>query len=451
MKEREGGVTGFRRSLYGEGLALLGVLGVSGCALLPSHVHDKGQAEAAVQARDTMSEYSKGAPKMYVAMLANVERFKVEEEYLLSELHKNVADSLVTKGPSMTWQELSSRAESNRDNLRKLKASLGSNSEQLYSRDKKIRAELPGLEERVNAAKKAVQSAKDDVTNWNATVAVFREALQSLPLGKDTASAKDTAQVLEDVVKKAGSKNIEYVDADGKTVKEPIKDVLQRRVPDLIKGLREPGGGSKGLLAVIPDAPGIDVVIANLGLELAQSERQRAEIHLAQTTAVKDVLEDALVQIAVADVLLNRGAAWAADKAKSDARSNVFEDIMRSRLQAREKMPRAGTKALDADFQPVLNAIDTASLTLQNVRDLVVAESIVLRVSTTLPVALERLDHVRSITESGVNDRQYESLIRSGLSGLAAYHEGGLTSDDVANVIRFAQAVAVGVVAGRVP
>ena len=43
-----------------------------------------------------------------------------------------------------------------------------------------------------------------------------------------------------------------------------------------------------------------------------------------------------------------------------------------------------------------------------------------------------------------------QALIRSGLDGLAAYHAGGLKPEDIANLIRFAQAVGVAVIAGGV-
>jgi hypothetical protein len=98
---------------------------------------------------------------------------------------------------------------------------------------------------------------------------------------------------------------------------------------------------------------------------------------------------------------------------------------------------------------PIGRRLATANI-LMFVREEAIAESILSRVRTLAPLAIARLNHENSILISNINDQEYQALIQSGVAGLVAYHDGGLTAQDVANVINFAQAVGVGVIAGRV-
>jgi hypothetical protein len=430
-------------------LALVGLLGLAGCSFIPSHIHNEAKASAARQARDAMAEYGKNAPKMYSSMLANVDRFKGEEVYLLAELAANASDSLVTKAPSMTWEELSKEITNKVKELDELKVSLGATAATTTAERASILAKAKSLEERVAAARAALKAAKEDVTSWNASIALIRDAIEQLPASSSSLNGSAALQDVQAAIEAAASRKIEFVDADGNTVTESVSDIVQKRIPGLLESLQEPGVDGS-LLGKLPDAPGLQLVLATLGLELAQVEQRRAEVRLERIAQTVEVLDDAQVQIAVAGKLLRPAQQWVAEIAGTAPRSNAFESISRARLQARAVFPSSTTEPKEAQCQPVLSAINSASLTLVNLRDVVVGESILARVSNATPVALARIEHTRSIVESSINDRQYQALISSGLAGLVAYHEGGLTSEDVANVIRFVQAVAVGVLAGRV-
>lgn len=60
------------------------------------------------------------------------------------------------------------------------------------------------------------------------------------------------------------------------------------------------------------------------------------------------------------------------------------------------------------------------------------------------------LEHEYLIKLSAANAAEHEALIERGLQGIETYHNGGLTSEDVANFIRAAQAIATAVIAGGV-
>jgi hypothetical protein len=218
-----------------------------------------------------------------------------------------------------------------------------------------------------------------------------------------------------------------------------VADVLKGRVPALLQGLRS-SDGQKSLLEALPNAPGLELVIVNLGLELAELEQRRAQAQRADAAALVELLGDVSAQLAVAETLLKPVAGWLAGTnpdrgVRPPDNDNIFTSIEADRVS------KEGT---------LLNRINSTSGYLVSIREVAVAESIVTRVSSTSTVAIARFAHVRSIRESSINDVQYQALIRTGLDGLAAYHAGGLKPEDVANLIRFAQAVGVAVIAGGV-
>jgi hypothetical protein len=149
------------------------------------------------------------------------------------------------------------------------------------------------------------------------------------------------------------------------------------------------------------------------------------------------LLEKTWIQLAVAESLLAE-----------------IEDPNTGFLYTKETQGELLFNAIEQEAQaksatPIGRRLATANI-LMFVREEAIAESILSRVRTLAPLAIARLNHENSILISNINDQEYQALIQSGVAGLVAYHDGGLTAQDVANVINFAQAVGVGVIAGRV-
>src|SRR5438046_259713 len=92
--------------------ALLG-----GCALIPSHIHNEGNAQTAKKAESEMEAFSSNAPAIYGAMSANLELFKAEEDYVTSELGANYQSALATRLPSLTWGKLRQEARAQSTNI----------------------------------------------------------------------------------------------------------------------------------------------------------------------------------------------------------------------------------------------------------------------------------------------------------------------------------------------
>jgi hypothetical protein len=83
-------------------------------------------------------------------------------------------------------------------------------------------------------------------------------------------------------------------------------------------------------------------------------------------------------------------------------------------------------------------------------RRLVIADAMLTRTEHLLNLAATRLDHEDSIVASRAHDEAWRAVMRSGLAGLVAFHNGGFTSEDAANIIRIAQAIALAFIAGGV-
>jgi hypothetical protein len=382
-----------------------------------------------------MAEYAKNAPNMYAAMLANLDKFKIEEEYLLTELAVNFHAALVTKLPTMKWKEFLERIKADKSAVRNFKTQIQMETEAYLKNRGEAETKLKTAEEAVAAAKKAVQSAKEKVTAWNAYVALLQQGFGNLPdniadLKKD-AGLKTLSKAGDEV----GKQEITYRDADGKTIKNTIGAILKDRLPSITLKIEK---DSERGVKLLPDAPGIALVVMNLGLGLAQIEQQKAETRLSQLNARAVLFEDALAAMLLAEKLLDEVEAvvGAFDfKTHPDA----FIDITGYWQEARTKF-----KGNANEFIGRQNRISTTVLSL---REAALAESILARNQSLFKVSLARLDHQDSITDSAIGDATWQVVIKSGLAGLVAYHQSGFTKEDAANIIRIAQSIALSFIA----
>jgi hypothetical protein len=133
------------------------------------------------------------------------------------------------------------------------------------------------------------------------------------------------------------------------------------------------------------------------------------------------------------------------------------QEVVRLAYKARSER-RAVDKALQAgDDTRVISALqnsDRAMLALSSqllmLRKLAVADSISVRCELGLARDSTRLDHEESLLNAQVNDQEWRTVLRSGVAVLNQYEQGGFTREDAANIIRIAQTLALGVIAGKV-
>jgi hypothetical protein len=482
---------------------------VNGCVLpIPSHLHDENRYNAAQKASAAMDGYSKAAPAMYSAMTANVNVYRTQEESLLSQLAAQQSSALISLGPQLTTSNLVDRSDlmmaaanntatfldcrarllqaqiaeqcanskgpscppeppSSQDLKNQCQELLGFldcadpatvNSQECKQLANQVQPKtLVALAQNVNAAQKAVDDDKQTITDWNKSTALFQTLIVSFPSDEKAVSSQISAvhggtpslspaqSVLE--------QKVTYVDADGITGSSTVGDILKSAGTQAFlsefSSTTSTVGNPSALQQIFGQPPGTQLIVANLGLELAEIEQKRATSELAQFTATLQYLVSAEAELQTASKLFADGhepfeilqTEYPTLSVYSALDCQLSDNSSKVCVPSGTPPPAPLTK---------LGKIDGLYSTIVPIREEVVGEVILTRVTTSATLNLARIDHLNSITESQFNDQAYEALIQSGLGGEESYEKGGLTAEDIANIIRFAQAVTVGVIAGQI-
>jgi hypothetical protein len=264
---------------------------------------------------------------------------------------------------------------------------------------------------------------------------------------------------LEKTVQAAGDKQVQYVDANGKAQTRKISDILKDQI-DVT------GSGGQPVLN-LPDTPGATLTILTLGLQLANVQKQAAEAKLSQLARRLQLYERVEAENELAYALLSdtgdscqtqlQALIVPADRSFIIQVSLLADEGHAAELAAAEA---AKSTASDGEQQrqdrliPKLQLSNSRVLALVSdlvkLRKLAIAQAVAMRTSVDLTVNEPRLAHEESILDSQVNDVAWRAVIRSGVVVLDQYEQGGFTSQDAADIVSIAQAIAVGVIAGRV-
>jgi len=474
----------------------------AGCSYVPSHIHDDNKARIAQSAQSTMSDYVKAAPAMYSTMTSNAQLFATQEDATLANYSYLAAESLVHV---YTLQSSKSDVEARMQclyhfetQLRELFLPARSASDsrsfaippdcgaptgpppyeitnssgqpatdsEIVKKGGRCRAfesyppQLAQVRESLNALKPALSKAlganssgntisdlqkhvsdlKTRLTVWNEDIALLNTAVTQLPKsGSTTQSSQGILNILKNADTTLKNTKITYVDADGVKQSKSAADVIA----DTSK-LNTSSSDPQSVLNAIPNAwnaPGIDLQIATLSLTLAQLEQKKTQRQLALYQQAQQVTNQARAELEVSGLLVATRSSSTPGNQKT-----ILGDVIEA-----TKMGGPCVKGLQKSPYPAQADALCASGYLQFMRNAMLAETIVARNYVTVPIKLARLNHQLSISESELDAQQYQALISSGLSGLVAYENGGLTSQEVGNVISFGQAVAVAALAGRVP
>ena len=164
-------------------------------------------------------------------------------------------------------------------------------------------------------------------------------------------------------------------------------------------------------------APGLTVVILSLGDDLARMQKQRGQLELNHLSTRLALLQDA------------QGTDRSCEVAIQIIDDRVVEGHFKHTAKPVDTINQLKNRT---DDQPLQDAFK------------VLAYYSIARVLNTarrddLRVRLAVLEHEYEIRLAQVNAREREAVIGRGLEGLVAYHSGGLTAEDVANLLRAAQ------------
>lgn len=457
---------------------------VAGCAgsIIPSHIHDPERARRTTKLAGILDVYGQNAPSIYETMLKSSRAIAAEQDKVLAELANSRAAAREQLLPFKTSarlvndkRDIQKRATRVRDLLR--------DEANKYLKEQKIVAQnAADADSAIAEARKALGAAKQDVTNWNASIALLQAGIAELP-SMAASSANDSRQKgldkVQERLRDVGGKQVEFVDADGVQQKREIKDILQDQINAAAKDEADS--------VRIPDAPGATLTILTLAVDLAKIQKQSAEARLVQISRRLALYERVKAEAVLADELLkgvnfqpvNRSEknvpfeqdvvrlVYGARRAQRTVQDTeqALADAQRAAAEADSRRPQPSDDDLNKlkgvvedNRRRVMTALqesDRKMLALSNnllmLRKLAVADSILFRAELGLERDSARLNHEESILTAQVTDLAWRTALKAGVTVLDQYEQGGFKAEDLANIIRIAQTVALGIIAGKVP
>ncbi len=437
------------------------VCGVSiGCGIVPSHIHNEKNAKLAIEAHNNIATYSKNTPSIYSTMLSNIEKFKAEEEKLILELAATYTFSVVTALPTMpkgektddedqTPKTLYSLFNKTKNEIELFNEEVGKYGTEYYNKKDELGIKLNDAEASVKKAQKFVDTAKKQLEAWNKIVALFQEGFISLVDSEEMPTKKEGVDKwVKYVAKDIKSKKIIYKNPNGEEDEASIGEIF-KDIPDMLEF-------NEASFSAIPDAPGIALTIMDLGLDLAEIETRRVKSSIVQLNAFKELFERACAEISITNKFVKR----------IESNLKLIEthpDILSGIEVARSYDPKDDSKEDESsDKQDIINdkiiaqtardisKMNAVSKYLKTARMLVITNDIIKRQKNLLKVSLARLKHENSVIDSSINDAAWLALVNRGLEGLVAYHGGGLTPEDTANIIGIGQSIALAAIGARV-
>lgn len=399
------------------------------CGMLPSHLHNPSREASAVESQQLMKEYAQKAPGMYDAMLENLELFKLQEDFLLAELTKNYESSLATKGPSKSWVDFIKELELLEFEANTFDTRIANEVTNFLNEMGINITESKLAAKKVEEAQKAVEQMRKTVDQWSQLNALLRDAFARLPdvlkeLQQEDKQDGGSLEKIADSLNKLGKTKISYVNSKGNKEEKEINKIVVNTASLFRKS---------NISSTLPNAPGIDLIILNLGLELAEVEQKKAKAKLDSLVARASLFEEALIIRNVTKLLISN----AINKARAFTDSTPLRSILR---QYNDRNNEAKIEITNNIISSVLFTVRIASL----------SQSLLARSKASLRLGLARLNHHDSIVKSSINDEAWQAVIRSGIAGLVSYHMAGWSEEDTANLVRSAQAIALGVVSAGV-
>ncbi|MDO9149981.1 MAG: hypothetical protein Q7U33_01225, partial [Methylotenera sp.] len=208
---------------------------------------------------------------------------------------------------------------------------------------------------------------------------------------------------------------------------------------DLLKELQKQAtaiAGNKDLKKIIPKngiidrPPGVTLEILSLGSDLAKAQLDRAKMIGKRLQEENNLIDARQKEIATTLIWVKKSMPELNDVSlKSELNTTVFASIQKS-LNIQTK---PNTEALIKKLQKYVLADDLYTLN-DNIYD----------------ISKAVLIHHYEIENSAISSKEREVLIQRGLETLVAYHNGGITQEEINTIIQAAQAVALAVISAGV-
>jgi len=387
-------------------------------------LHDPGNDELAKKTREAFAEFSNGDANVFETMVGNTLTLKGATLSQLVELNREGTKATVNKVPLWTWKQL-------RQEVRKTQADFLAAYLAARGILKLEVSDIQDLKQAVALAQADLKTARDQ----RAKKADELEKTEQPKLTKLTESLEKLKNALA-----ASTKPVNRL-SDLNTEFNNLKTVWTN-----IQTVKEWWEAAERST----NAPGLQLTILDLGVAHQQANVDRLKLDLEQANAKQKRLEVIEQRLELA---WGKGeqVADGSKEAKGGLFGTVYAGISTVTDDNEQVLQTIGKMAKLAEVEVGTPLKETAKL--RNLLD-VLGRFVsldgyqkFLLMSNAIEAGVDV--HLFSIRRSALNTKEREVLVGYGLDGLAAYHAGGITPEQIANFFRAAQTIALGVMAGR--
>lgn len=406
-----------------------------------THIHNPGNAELATSTLQTFKEATAGDHNIFITMLKNREAATRSADVLHAELAKVRVETEAVALPLKSWGEIKQAVDAGVSRYKNQKEKLDNKYIELCKQLEKGTGEVEGATEAKKRVISALEQAIDQENLWYARQTLFLKALKlRFPAdeaddGSDLESkTKKRKNSIEEILKQEIEVSV-YNKDQGKiqTEKRKLGTILEsdlnrakeRKVAELLKAY------TRNMFSA-DSAPGLNALILSVSADQADVELRRAQVEVWRIKQHMNHIErfGRFVDQKI-DVLSLTQRALQADFTTQQPEKYT--------LQADQKVRQTFTKARSKTDDDEVGLITAYQVLMQYLVNLKLDEARYERFS----VEPDRIDHEYSIRLSALNAEEREILIQSGLTGLKLFHDGGLRPEQVANILRGLQALAL--------
>ena len=388
---------------------------------LPSHIHDAAAEKTAVELQTELAQYREEQSGLYDSMAANLAKFHVEEDELVNKIAGDYTIALVTKAPDFNWTNLFENLDKVDSRAKKLHAQILKKLKEDLAERNVATANISEANQAIKKLKKEIEKQKKEEEKWQKASKRYREALSKLPSTIEglTEKATDISKLLTEV---------ESLDLN------TLEELENREIDpgEFLKVIADTNASLRQQVSdALTEAPGITVPILELGAELTELDKRRAESILETLEARRKIFEESLVHVDIVEAFSKEGRNLITS---ADYTRALIDEI---------ELERANTITSDGKQKTTPTNIKSVSNILLALELSISSEWIIEYQEAVFALRLNRIEHSESITQSQVNDEAWQAMIKSGVDALVAYHKGGLKRDDLANFFRLAQSIAL--------
>jgi DNA repair exonuclease SbcCD ATPase subunit len=382
--------------------------------------YDPANDELAKKTRDAFTEFSKGDANVFETMVSNTLNLKEATLAHLYELNQQSTRDTANLIPLLTWTDLRKDVRRTQQEFR-----------EAYDSARTILNAGPGTTD----LKETLAAAKADLATLQRARAQKEAELKNE--APDLTKLKDSLENLKNALA-ASQTPVRSLSDLGKTFTN-LK-LIWTNVASVKKFWDE--------TEKYTQAPGLQLTILDSAVAHRQAKVDRLKLEVEEAKAVETRAQRIEQRLELVwnqgDVDANGeaigglfGQVYAGIKGVSNPDERVLETIGKLAKQARNEV---GTSL-------------TATIQLRDLLDILgryvslAGYQKYLLLSDAIESGVDH--HLFSIRRSALNTNEREVLVGYGLDGLAAYHEGGLRPEQIANFFRAVQAIAVGVLAGK--